>query len=175
MANYKITWSYNGMDSIYQLVEVNGRYNLENVVDGHLLVDYGWNAVEELENGLNVIDKISKWSKEESTKTEAELLKEWSEQNGVITVMKPKQVETVEGLTEKEVQVLKAMYNGTDELGLPVETDYIKEQTGLSKRSIVGVVSSLYKKGLVEEYNVDSKIDNEFMLSEEGYNKAESL
>lgn len=66
MSTYKITWSYNGMESTYKLVEHNGRYNLENVVDGHLLVDYGWDSIEALENGLNVIDKISKWSKEES-------------------------------------------------------------------------------------------------------------
>lgn len=80
-------------------------------------------------------------------------------------------VSKVEGLTTKESNVLQAMYNNTLEIGLPVEVNEIKEDTGYSKRSIVGVISSLYKKGLVESYDLEN--DNEFMLSEKGYKIAE--
>ncbi len=70
-----------------------------------------------------------------------------------------------EGLTEKENKVLKSVIDNTYEWGLPVETSIIKEETGLSKRSIAGVVSGLYKKGYLEEYPIDPDIE-EFMLSE---------
>lgn len=75
--------------------------------------------------------------------------------------------------TEKEVSVLKAMYDNTDEVGLPVDTDTIKIGTGYSKRSIVGIVGSLHKKGLLESY--DLEFENEYMLSEKAYEMLEGL
>ncbi|MGA4713136.1 hypothetical protein [Bacillus safensis] len=69
-------------------------------------------------------------------------------------------------LTIKEEKVLKSVVNNTYEFGLPVDVNSIRFDTNYSKRTVVGVISSLYKKGFVEEYE-----PNEFMLSESEFNK----
>ena len=71
------------------------------------------------------------------------------------------------GLTEKENAVLKSMAYHTVEYGLPVDTESIQNDTELTKRGIAGVVSSLYKKGFVEEYDLSE--EDEFMLSEKAF------
>lgn len=97
------------------------------------------------------------------------------ERNGTIAIVKHSKVEsnTIESCTEKEVAVLKAMYDNTDEIGLPVDTDTIKIETGYSKRSIVGIVGSLHKKGLLESY--DLELESEYMLSEKAFSMLEGL
>jgi hypothetical protein len=74
-----------------------------------------------------------------------------------------------DNLTEKERKVLQSVVDNTLEYGLPVDIDTVKSETKLSKRSIAGVISSLYKKGYVEDYDL-SGLD-EFMLSESAYEK----
>ena len=71
-------------------------------------------------------------------------------------------------LTKKEENVLGALIECTYEMGLPVEVQEIKDITKMSKKSIVGVVSSLYKKGLVESYDINE--EEEFILTEKGVN-----
>lgn len=65
-------------------------------------------------------------------------------------------------LTAKEVSVLNAIIEDTFEFGLPVDTNTIKNSTGFSKRSIAGILSSLYSKGIIEDYGNDEK--DEFVL-----------
>lgn len=69
-------------------------------------------------------------------------------------------------LTVKERKVLKALLEETYEYGLPVSVEDIKDHTNMSKRSIVGVISSLYKKGIVEEYAPCGEDYDEFILTE---------
>ncbi|QMS41935.1 putative transcriptional regulator [Bacillus phage Bolokhovo] len=67
-------------------------------------------------------------------------------------------------LTAKEASVLNAIIENTFEFGLPVTTNTIKNHTGFSKRVISGVLSSLYSKGIVEDYGNEEK--DEFILSQ---------
>lgn len=140
--------------------------------DGNIafIGSFGYVVASNEEEVKAIDDLINQYVKVE--KSEAELLREWEENNEAITIEKPKS-EIIEGLTEKESKVLMAMYKHTDEFGLPVRVIEIKEETKYSKRSITGILSSLYKKGLVEEFQAEEYIKNEFMLSEEGYHKAE--
>lgn len=160
----------------------NGFTKVEKIIekDGSIAFvgTFGYVATTTIEEVEAIEKLITQYVKFE--KTEAELLLEWEKENDGIVIEKLENPEVIaapviEGLTEKEEAVIRAMFECTIEFGLPVEVDEIKDITKYSKRTIVGVLSSLYKKKFVEEFKAEEYIKNEFMLSEVTYNKMSEL
>lgn len=73
-------------------------------------------------------------------------------------------------LTDKEKSVLLAIVDNGIEYGVPVYIDDFHREIKMTKKSIVGVISSLYKKGFLEAYEVDN-VAEEFHLTEYWFEK----
>lgn len=166
------------MDRGFTNVEIITEFENETHFNGV----FGYVVIENAEDAKVLTDLIKSYQTEEKAevKTEEQLLMEFAEKNGgVFTIEKKKSfVKSDNGLTEKELAVLTSMYENTLEIGLPVDLEDVKYDTKYSMRTIVGVVSSLNKKGFATSYSddLDDK-DNgrEQMLTEEGFKLAEKL